>query len=280
MHPIRWTILCSALLGTRVQSLAFPGPDPTLKVVIPLNAQSPRTTDPPAVPEILRRQSGSNRTDTLIHAPDNTCGYISGRLGASLACYSTRTCVFVPSQELRGCCDETDCGFLRACRDIEEASNSRSCDDGCLMDTLTLKCTETSFPFCNTALFLGSISDFFCNSLNISTPQRVETTWSGQTDRTLITELVDRNPPTTTSTEPPTAFSEPGTTRSSSSAGPPSSSSSIKSHTASSVIVAYPGSTRSIFDSRRFYCGRRSRWACCNWSDYSRYHILAEERGP
>lgn len=87
MSPIRLTILSSALFGAAVHSLAYRGPRPTYEVVVPLDAQSPKPTAPPPVHEVLRRQnllSSLMTPQTVIGAPDNTCGYLNGRIGLLL----------------------------------------------------------------------------------------------------------------------------------------------------------------------------------------------------
>lgn len=77
-----------ALFGASVHALAYPGPQATDRVIIPSDAQTPRPTLPPTLHhELFKRQvsgsaSGSGSYgDTILIAPDNTCGYVSGLPG-------------------------------------------------------------------------------------------------------------------------------------------------------------------------------------------------------
>lgn len=77
--------LCSffsvALFGASVQAIAFPGPSPTNDIyAIQEDGWTPMPTAPPGVHEVLRRQN--RLASTYIMAPDNTCGFVSGRSSA------------------------------------------------------------------------------------------------------------------------------------------------------------------------------------------------------
>ncbi|KAF5981609.1 hypothetical protein FBULB1_4656 [Fusarium bulbicola] len=91
----------------------------------------PRPTAPPATRTLKRRAVTSIQTTTeettITIAPDNTCGYISERLGASRACPLNDWCYFfppVPAQSFTNggvlCCGETSCQYHATCVNSEE----------------------------------------------------------------------------------------------------------------------------------------------------------------
>ncbi|EAA27956.1 hypothetical protein GE21DRAFT_3252 [Neurospora crassa] len=189
-----------ALFGASVHALAFPGPQATDRVIIPSDAQTPRPTLPPTLHhELFKRQvsgsaSGSGSYgDTIFVAPDNTCGYVSGLPGAAFTCVDPANyCVFIPSSGTipgaAGCCNPKLCGFRVACMDYSEVLVQSKCDDGCMADTYTAKCTGTDNPYCGTIVFPGGITDYFCGTLSGSRIQSAKTTWDGETDgRTFLT---------------------------------------------------------------------------------------------
>lgn len=64
--------------------------------------------------------------------------------GAGFACdAATDSCVLVPATSATpgfvGCCDDQDCGFRVTCLDYNEVSSSSLCDNGCMVDTFTVK---------------------------------------------------------------------------------------------------------------------------------------------
>ncbi|KAL1871581.1 hypothetical protein VTK73DRAFT_2010 [Phialemonium thermophilum] len=227
MLPGKWPsrIGAAALFGAAARAFAFAAPKETDFAAVPLDAISPKPTPPPVYNAVLQRRQGTGSSkETFLFAPDNTCGYISGLPGALFACNGpTETCVLITSSAgitgAVGCCDAADCGLRITCLDYDQISSSSRCDDGCMVDTFTVKCTDTTARYCNTASFSGNIFDYYCNSLSISTPQAVLTTYKGETDGRSFTELVY----TPTSSETGTSNTEPSssvteTTESSSSA--------------------------------------------------------------
>jgi hypothetical protein len=104
-----------------------------------LNGFSPRPTNGPDV-ELVKRQTSKA---TLLIAPDNTCGFVSGRPGAAYTCGRSATCVLYPSSgAISGavaCCDAVDCNARVTCFDNRAVSSSSRCDAGCLVDAFTLK---------------------------------------------------------------------------------------------------------------------------------------------
>ncbi|KXX74234.1 hypothetical protein MMYC01_209658 [Madurella mycetomatis] len=133
--------LCSffsvALFGVSVQAIAFPGPSPTNDIyAIQEDGWTPMPTAPPGVHEVLRRQN--SLASTFIMAPDNTCGFVSGR---------------------------SNCAFRVSC--IDSADMRKSCDRDCQRDSLTLKCTGTA-RFCNTVAFPLGVTDYYCATRRIA----------------------------------------------------------------------------------------------------------------
>ncbi|KAF4337352.1 duf1620 domain protein [Fusarium beomiforme] len=154
----------------------------------------PRPTAPPATRTVKRRAVTSSQTTTeeitITIAPDNTCGYISERLGASRACPLNDWCYFfpaIPAQSYTNggvlCCGETSCQYHATCINSEEYFVSSKCDGGCEVDNYTLKCTDSASPYCNTVSWEGNTLDYWCNDLDITTAQSAALTYKGQTSR-------------------------------------------------------------------------------------------------
>ncbi|KAL0940895.1 DUF1620 domain-containing protein [Colletotrichum truncatum] len=180
------TIAGLAALSGIAQAKIYAVPEATTTFDLPLDRFNPHPTKAPAYAELKRRQATSGTT--VLVAPDNTCGYISGRPGAAYTCGSVATCLFFTANRNNpgrvACCDSQECGARRTCYDQRQVSTLGLCNDGCLVDRFTLKCTNTARPYCNTISFPGSVFDYWCNTLEISTPQSAQTTYEGQTGRT------------------------------------------------------------------------------------------------
>lgn len=221
---MRSIFFSSAVFSTTVKCLAFWAPKETILPTIAADSVSPRPTLPPSFQGLRKRQTSSS--DTFIIGPDQTCGFISGLPGAGFACdAASDTCVLVPATSaipgFVGCCDDQDCGFRVTCLDYDQVSLSSLCDNGCLMDTYTLKCTASTEQFCNTVSFPGEIYDYFCNSLSISTPQLILTTYDGETDgRAFVTTVFDDSsselPTTSTNTKKSTSTTDSSSSNTSS----------------------------------------------------------------
>lgn len=65
--------------GVGVKALVYPWPRETDPAAVPLDAQTPKPTAPAALHHFLKRQ---NNDQTVLLAPDNTCGYVSGQSGS------------------------------------------------------------------------------------------------------------------------------------------------------------------------------------------------------
>jgi hypothetical protein len=76
MAPVSLSSL--VLFGVGVTALVYPWPRETNTAAVPLDAQTPKPTAPAALHHFLKRQ---NNDQTVLLAPDNTCGYVSGQSG-------------------------------------------------------------------------------------------------------------------------------------------------------------------------------------------------------
>lgn len=139
-----YTSLAALAAVANARNLAMPAITGT--VVLPLDGFSPMPTAPPGLHELMRRaNSESSELETVYLAPDNTCGYVSGRPGAGYTCFGTSvTCVFFTSASTRNsgaiaCCDDLSCNLRVSCIDYNGYYSSSQCDDGCQVDAYTLK---------------------------------------------------------------------------------------------------------------------------------------------
>ncbi|KAG6132132.1 hypothetical protein E4U12_003318 [Claviceps purpurea] len=172
-----------------------------------LGVSPPKITPPPGLDDI---QKGlfKRMALTVLLAPDNTCGWISGSSAAPYLCNSGDTCCLVlpPS---------TGQGFISCSRPGEFANVPRyvkcfdysnyhdSTDCGDCHNGNVVKCVSTNLPYCNTYYFLSSgVLDFRCESTHqapdidvFSRVNWVETTWAGQTSsRTYRSAIIIKDP--------------------------------------------------------------------------------------
>ncbi|KAJ8105013.1 hypothetical protein ONZ43_g7594 [Nemania bipapillata] len=133
-------LLTTATLVAAVRALALDGkPARATDVVVPdATFHLPEITQAPNVKDLFRRDTGDQ---TVLIAPDNTCGYVSGRAGAPITCNTAYTCAIVIEESYgrAGCCMGDDCGIRATCYDYQQVYSASVCDDGCLQDTYTLK---------------------------------------------------------------------------------------------------------------------------------------------
>ncbi|KAI9670482.1 MAG: hypothetical protein M1817_004349 [Caeruleum heppii] len=170
--------------------------------------RSPLPTRAPSVAQFeLKKQKRS-------HLPVNYCGWLSGSSGTSpplnsrlakpltsrnpdtpYRCGQGSTCwLLYPtstdaySEGMAGCCtdgDYSNCSYRRTC--IERDEMTRYCGSLCSSDTLTLKCTDESYPYCEYFTFYGlDAVDFECASTSASSWRTIETTFSGQGQETFV----------------------------------------------------------------------------------------------
>ncbi|KAF6840446.1 duf1620 domain-containing protein [Colletotrichum plurivorum] len=194
-----------AVLSGLANARLYDVPEATTVFNLPLDQFSPQPTKAPAYVDLKRRQAST--ITTVLVAPDNTCGYISGRAGAAYTCAAQATCVFFTALRNNpgrvACCNTDECGARRTCFDQKQVSSSSLCNDGCLIDTFTLKCTNSAAPFCNTVSFSGSIFDYWCNTVEISTALPAVTSYDGETGRTWVPLPLDET--SSSVLKPPTA---------------------------------------------------------------------------
>ncbi|KAE9372151.1 hypothetical protein N431DRAFT_483003 [Stipitochalara longipes BDJ] len=159
-------------------------------------------TPAPATDELRRRQASQVAVQTLLAAPDNTCGYFYGTSAAPWGC-STGICVFATataSVASNGtmeagailCCDPTTgCPAApapTAC--VGRNDYNKPCTGSCASDPAILKCTSGIYLWCNTITFTTpDISAFFCNYIAISSPIPAQTAFSGQAEHAFTTTI-------------------------------------------------------------------------------------------
>ncbi|KAK7429260.1 hypothetical protein QQZ08_004270 [Neonectria magnoliae] len=172
-----------AALSATANAMHLLRSEPTAPVAPADDGVSPRPTDAPNYDLFRRADKG-----TMLYAPDNTCGYISGRQGAGYTCFGSATCAFSVAKDEGhvACCANGECNMRFSCVD-NQAYSAGECDGGCEVDVLTLKCTDRTAPYCNTISFTGGVTDYWCNSLNSSTAQVASTTYAGGDDREYTT---------------------------------------------------------------------------------------------
>ncbi|KAI0025812.1 hypothetical protein F4780DRAFT_789329 [Xylariomycetidae sp. FL0641] len=206
------SVVASAAFFTAAQALAFDGKPPraTDAVVPDATFHLPEVTKGPSVKELMKRQN----VQTVLLAPDNTCGYYEGQYGephwiltsvrvelmvgttdAAYTCPSGNTCAFITSSTAGGtgalaCCDEDDgCSSQATCLDYWDIFSSSACDDACLRGTFTAKCTYTDYPYCGTATFFDGIIDYYCDSISVTGVQQYYTTYDDEDDGRMLTPL-------------------------------------------------------------------------------------------
>ncbi|RSL72236.1 hypothetical protein CEP54_000863 [Fusarium duplospermum] len=147
---------------------------------------------PAPSPDDLHRREDDKITVT--RAPDEICGFISERPGATFACTPGSYCYFfppasqqVPQHDRAVCCGDGACEWWSTCYNFEEYFTSRKCTDGCEVDNYILKCTGTDWPYCHTVSWEGGTVDYSCGDVDISTTMSVGLTYKGQKNREFLT---------------------------------------------------------------------------------------------
>ncbi|KAK6078003.1 hypothetical protein SCUP234_06377 [Seiridium cupressi] len=219
------SLLLAAAFGAVAQAIAI---ESTIAQPTSASLQHPtvqrvevtQAPNPSVVRELLKRAEAQ----TVLVGPDNTCGYVSGLFGAAYTCGDTSGyCAFITTASLGvvACCDDSSCDFRTDCRDKVQVADG-DCDNGCMNDIYTAKCTDSDLPYCGTILFSNSITDYFCQSLSYSTAMDALTTYIGETDGRSYSEVVI------------TLTSDGITTKTSSNSGSTTKSGSITSSAAGS----------------------------------------------
>ncbi|PKS09734.1 hypothetical protein jhhlp_004355 [Lomentospora prolificans] len=206
MLTLRAAALAAALTSASAHNIPYPHQArETGAFVFPFDQITPWPTQAPEPPAQLVAARADSTTTTVYVGPDNICGYIDGRPGASLYCPAGANCVLFTAQPTMSgavaCCNADACNLRLTCMDYNQVVSSSLCDNGCMVDAFTLKCTNSLRPYCNTASFSSNIFDYWCNDVSISSTQTVLTAYEGQTSRDFSPLALD----STTSLEIPSS---------------------------------------------------------------------------
>ncbi|QDS69737.1 hypothetical protein FKW77_010050 [Venturia effusa] len=171
-------------------ALVAPGPSPTGTAVheIDPNGTTPKPTTAAILhPGLAKRQNGQSLLGYL--APDNTCGYVSGSLGAVKTCSKSQQCaaVVLTSTEIgiMGCCDNdgSACNWYGDCVGYSDYFSGTECGQACKQDVNTIKCTGTAKPYCYPYSMPGlDIGWFSCDSVSQTVFDDFLSTFIGETD--------------------------------------------------------------------------------------------------
>jgi hypothetical protein len=245
------TAAIAAALFSAVQAYVPDQPAATRSFELPNDGFSPRPTQPPPNPMELKRSIAARRVedpDEIVFVGDsNTCGYIDGSENSWYSCAASATCAHRTSTQGGAvgdilCCISGECFSTLAC--INGADYSASCDENCRLDPDTLKCTATSYSFCNRVDLPNGVADLFCDTTARTTPLTADTTYSGQEtnefSRTPLGALMDIQTSSEASSEATTA-TESETGSSSSTSSTPTSTNTDNSDDGGAPIGAIVG---------------------------------------
>lgn len=143
--------LALSILPHTSASYLAPLPARTAVPHFPISQVYPLPTKAPSPPgALLARDDETSSIETALMAPDNVCGYISGRPGAEYGCAPSAQCVFFTAKTTQDgnlvCCNTDTCAGQITCMDYQQVVESSRCDDGCMVDTFTLKWYVSSWP--------------------------------------------------------------------------------------------------------------------------------------
>ncbi|KAG6000630.1 hypothetical protein E4U54_001352 [Claviceps lovelessii] len=204
--------------GAEGRNLVLNQPRATGTTLSPGNGALPEPTPPPGSDDIQQaiynRGTAGRPLRTIMIAPDNTCGWISASVAAPYTCGGRdATCGLVLGQESFVMCFNAEAlNFRLGCVDYDSYFFSSACDSAC-QNTYTAKCTRSALPYCNTVVFPGGVTDYWCNSISGSTAHTAQTTWRGHSGRrsySIVVESLSRylgvtSMPTNTFNADPTA---------------------------------------------------------------------------
>lgn len=118
----------------------------TAHIDFPFDQVLPLPTQAPSVPRqylAARQNAAASSKTTAYVGPDNICGYIEGRPGASLYCPAGANCVLFTAQPTMtgavACCNTDACNIRLTCLDYNQVISQSLCDNGCMVDAFTLK---------------------------------------------------------------------------------------------------------------------------------------------
>ena len=135
------TLVAIAALPFAVEAIHMWEPRATGAIYFRDDGFTPKPTDMPRIHDLVRRDSPPGQT--VLAAPDNTCGYIDGLPGAGYTCPPTDLCVLFTAHSTStgsvACCNTEACYWRRACVDSVGFYTSSQCTGGCEFDQYTLK---------------------------------------------------------------------------------------------------------------------------------------------
>lgn len=134
--------LAAALL-TPIDAWKLELPKATKVVALLETAWTPKPTSPPVIKNLFARQYSFDDDQSILVAPDRTCGYVSGIQVSHYTCVGDYTCAMVTASGPRtgnvACCNTEICNARTACVDYNQIYNSTGCDDSCSLDAFILK---------------------------------------------------------------------------------------------------------------------------------------------
>ncbi|KAH6869250.1 hypothetical protein B0T10DRAFT_568971 [Thelonectria olida] len=159
-----------------------------------------------------KQQKRETPGNTWTIAPDETCGYLSGSVGAPITCDDYETCLWHVQVAFFCAGSKTTTGHV-TCFNREDALNTDKCDDVCISDIYNLLCTETSAPYCRTYAYPSDLRDYRCANTPATRVSSASWTYDGQDDpgfSTTVIVLTTTVPPTEpTTTVPPQESTNP-----------------------------------------------------------------------
>lgn len=153
MHKASSVCAALAALCAVADALKLQQPRATAAVNLARDGVTPVPTLAPGMHAAMLRRAVTSSIVTAYVAPDNTCGFVSGLPGAGYTCGVGGTCVFYTSSTRNGyvaCCNTVACNARAACVDYNQYFTESKCNNGCAVDTFTVKWYLGS-PIPNTA---------------------------------------------------------------------------------------------------------------------------------
>ncbi|KAK2666376.1 hypothetical protein RAB80_018033 [Fusarium oxysporum f. sp. vasinfectum] len=195
---VLWTIR-----GSQGQNLF----EPTQQSYVTGHDRPPAQTKMMEIPKsrlLAKRQTTSSPNDvlTVTIAPDETCGWLSGRPGIPITCENHQPCMWMSSIALI-------CGGLKEfdkweyhlkCYEREATLNTDICNDICVSGH-TLRCTEDSAAYCRTYAYPDGIHDYRCVPTPETRVSSVSFTYGAQKNAGLVTATYSNSDPRIVSTE-------------------------------------------------------------------------------
>ncbi|KAH7129912.1 hypothetical protein B0J13DRAFT_627054 [Dactylonectria estremocensis] len=143
----------------------------------------------PHGPRAQQKRATSATAVTWTISPDETCGYLSGSVGAPITCDNSAICEWLPRGGVL-CEGGTTYSAHVSCYEMEDALNTDKCNDVCTSNIYNLLCTETSAPYCRTYVYPSDISDYRCGSTSETRVSSVSWTYEGQVNPGFTTTVI------------------------------------------------------------------------------------------